>query len=73
MEWFAQQLGGMSVSLEHRYFGLSLPFGNDSYTNDNFQFLTLDNVMADAVSFVEMLQSTFPGAKDSKCIVSSGM
>ncbi|KAI1130432.1 peptidase S28 [Nemania abortiva] len=72
MMWFAEKLGGMAVSLEHRYFGQSLPFANNSYSNENFKFLTLDNVMADAVSFVEMLQKTIPGAQSSKSIVASG-
>jgi hypothetical protein len=40
----------MTVSLEHRYFGESLPFGQEfSFTRENISYLTLQNVMADAV------------------------
>jgi hypothetical protein len=71
-EW-AKQLGGIAVSLEHRYFGESAPFGQvDSYTNSNIKFLSLENVMADAVSFMRFIQKTVAGAEESKPIVVSG-
>ncbi|KAI1415503.1 peptidase S28 [Hypoxylon sp. FL1857] len=69
---YAKQLGGLAVSLEHRYFGQSLPFGQNSHTPSNMKFLTLDNVMADAVSFVEYIKESHNGAPDSKAIVASG-
>lgn len=72
---FAQELGGMAVSLEHRYFGQSMPFGNStvSWTPTNMKYLTLDNVMADAVNFVNMLKANYTGASESKTVVASGM
>lgn len=71
-EW-AKELGGIAVALEHRYFGESTPFGPEkSYTNDGFRYLTLDNVMADAANFVDMIKDNVTGAADSKCIVASG-
>ncbi|OTA85840.1 hypothetical protein M434DRAFT_35996 [Hypoxylon sp. CO27-5] len=69
---YAKQLGGLAVSLEHRYFGQSLPFGQDSHTPSNMKYLTLDNVMADAVSFIDYIKETHNGASDSKAIVASG-
>lgn len=71
---FAQELGGMAVSLEHRYFGESMPFGNStvSWTPMNMKYLTLDNVMADAVNFVNMLKTNYSGASESKTLVTSG-
>ncbi|KAI1382985.1 peptidase S28 [Hypoxylon trugodes] len=69
---YARQLGGLAVSLEHRYFGQSLPFGENSHTASAMQYLTLDNVMADAVSFIEFVKKTNPGASQSKAIVASG-
>jgi hypothetical protein len=39
---------------------------------DEFGYLTLDNVMADAANFVEHLKNTIPGAEDAKAIVASG-
>jgi dipeptidyl-peptidase-2/lysosomal Pro-X carboxypeptidase len=35
-------------------------------------FLTLDNVMADAVEFVEQLRANVSGASTSKAMVASG-
>ncbi|KAE9405742.1 hypothetical protein BT96DRAFT_915948 [Gymnopus androsaceus JB14] len=69
---WAQELGGIAASLEHRYFGESLPFGNDSWTRDNIKYLTLDNVMDDAVEFVNWIKSNVTGAESSPVIVSSG-
>ncbi|KAI2472709.1 peptidase S28 [Annulohypoxylon bovei var. microspora] len=69
---YAKQLGGLAVSLEHRYFGQSLPFGQASHTPSNMKYLTLDNVMADAVSFIEHIKEANNGASDSKAIVASG-
>lgn len=60
------------LTLEHRFFGLSNPFGNDSFTNENLGLLTLDNVLLDAVNFVEWIRSTVQGAQDSKVIVMGG-
>ncbi|KAF2111380.1 peptidase S28 [Lophiotrema nucula] len=70
-EW-AHELGGMAVSLEHRYFGPSKPFGNASLSNDNFKFLTLDNVMRDAVELIDQLRCNISEAKESKVLVASG-
>ncbi|KAI1378058.1 peptidase S28 [Hypoxylon crocopeplum] len=69
---YAKQLGGLAVSLEHRYFGQSMPFGKNSHTISNLKYLTLDNVMADAVSFIEHVKATNKGAADSRVLVASG-
>ena len=60
--------------MEHRYFGQSAPFGADNpiTQHDEFQYLTLDNVMADAACFVESLKQNITGAESSKAIVASG-
>ena len=60
-DW-AKELGGLTATLEHRYFGQSLPFGNASYTQDNFKYLTLENVMQDAVNFFGFIKSNVTGA-----------
>ena len=71
-EW-AKELGGITATLEHRYFGQSLPFGNDSYTLDNLKHFTLENVMQDAVNFLNFIKQNVTGAADSKVIVAGGM
>ncbi len=52
----------MTAVLEHRYFGESLPFENNSFTAKNFRYFTLENVMADAVSFVDFVKTNVTGA-----------
>ncbi|KAF2738968.1 hypothetical protein EJ04DRAFT_573409 [Polyplosphaeria fusca] len=69
---FAEQLGGIAVSLEHRYFGESLPFGSRSQEVNNLRLLTLENVMADGVRFAEWLRESVPGAEKSRVILASG-
>ncbi|KAJ7435209.1 serine carboxypeptidase S28-domain-containing protein [Mycena galericulata] len=50
---WAPEFGAGLMAIEHRYFGGSGPYGNNSYTNENMRFLTLDNVMADTVAVVD--------------------
>ncbi|KAL6876814.1 serine carboxypeptidase S28 domain-containing protein [Trichoderma novae-zelandiae] len=69
-EW-AQEIGGMVISLEHRFFGLS-DASNATDPIEKLKSLTLENVMLDAVTFVNHVKHTVPGAKDSKVIVSGG-
>lgn len=71
---WAKELKAIVFSLEHRYFGESAPFGaKDPVTQPKeFEFLTLDNVMADGVRFLDSLKQNITGAENSKCIVASG-
>jgi len=43
----AQQLKGLVVFAEHRYYGLSLPFGNQSLTPQNAVYLSSEQALAD--------------------------
>ncbi|KAF8856114.1 hypothetical protein BDZ45DRAFT_745833 [Acephala macrosclerotiorum] len=71
---WAKELNGIAVSLEHRYFGESTPFraANPLTRREEFDYLTLDNIMADAVYFVSLLKQNITGADKSKAIVASG-
>ena len=68
----AKELGGLVASLEHRFFGTSLPKGYDSSVS-TLTPLTLENVLEDAVSFVGFIQKSVVGAAKSKVIVEGGM
>lgn len=72
---WAQQTNGMAVILEHRYFGKSAPLNATDPTTQSqkFEFLTLDNVMADAAGFLGYLKKNITGALESKVIVYSGV
>lgn len=68
---WAKELGGAAALLEHRYFGTSKPFGATDPTKqlDDFKYLTLDNVMDDAVVFVDSLRANLTGGNESKAII----
>lgn len=67
----AQELGGIVASLEHRYFGMSIPASFNGSTA-SYAPLTLGNVLEDAVAFINFAKQTVPGAIDSKTIVTGG-
>jgi len=71
---FAQELGGIAVALEHRYFGESLPFGPNetAYTQAQWAPLTLENVMDDAVALIDHIRTTIPNATQAPAFVASG-
>jgi hypothetical protein len=68
---WAKRFKGAAVILEHRYFGPSKPFGasNPAEQSEEFQYLTLDNVMDDAVAFVDSLRTNLTGGARSKVII----
>ncbi|KAK6977187.1 peptidase S28 [Favolaschia claudopus] len=72
-QW-APEFNAATMVIEHRYFGQSRPFGNNSYTNDNMRFLTLDNVMSDTVAVVNWWRNNLAdgAGKDAPVIVFGG-
>ena len=48
----AEQVHGLVVFLEHRYYGSTLPFGPQSYDNDKLIYLTIEQALADMSLFV---------------------
>ena len=74
---YAEQLGAMMVSLEHRYFGKSNPFGlnyseSPSWTAHDLRALTLDNVLHDTVNFFHWLKQKDERIRDAPVIVLGG-
>jgi hypothetical protein len=74
---WVKELGGIAVALEHRYFGVSCPYGlnyTESATWDPalLKPLTLDNVLLDAATFVQWVKQSYHGTENSKIIVASG-
>jgi lysosomal Pro-X carboxypeptidase len=49
----ALQLGALVIVGEHRYFGKSKPFGNNSWDKENLGFLTLENVLMDYTALLK--------------------
>ncbi|XP_063981029.1 lysosomal Pro-X carboxypeptidase-like [Diachasmimorpha longicaudata] len=54
----APTFGALIVFAEHRYYGESLPFGNESFSNpENWGYLTSQQALADYVDLIEFLRS----------------
>jgi hypothetical protein len=73
LDW-AEELGAIVATLEHRYFGSSYP-ENFNFTEpgpDDYAQLTLDNAVKDGVEFVNWIKATVPFAQDSKVIYTGG-
>jgi pimeloyl-ACP methyl ester carboxylesterase len=72
----AQQLSGLVVFGEHRYFGTSAPFGDASYDKENLVFLTVEQAMFDFVLLVQdiryQIQEKYATNKDYPCIAFGG-
>ncbi|KAK0161866.1 hypothetical protein PV327_008271 [Microctonus hyperodae] len=68
----APQFGALIIFAEHRYYGESLPYGNESYTNmKNLGYLTSQQALADYVDLIEYLK-LHPKMKNSPVIAFGG-
>lgn len=48
----AKEHGALIVFAEHRYFGQSMPFGNQSFANNNVGYLNPEQALADYATFL---------------------
>lgn len=69
----APDYNAMVLFAEHRYYGESLPFGNDSYKDPlHTQYLTSEQALADFASLLLEIKRTVPGAESSPIIAFGG-
>ncbi|XP_054649363.1 lysosomal Pro-X carboxypeptidase isoform X1 [Dunckerocampus dactyliophorus] len=69
----AGELGAMLVFAEHRYYGESMPFGPDSYSDSkHLNYLTSEQALADFAVLIQNLKLTRPGAQHSPVIAIGG-
>ncbi len=48
----AEKFGALVVFGEHRYYGTSMPFGDESFEKQNLEYLTVEQAMMDYVEFM---------------------
>ncbi|KAG7163122.1 Lysosomal Pro-X carboxypeptidase-like [Homarus americanus] len=81
--WFAENTGFMwdiapefnalIIFAEHRYYGVSLPYGNKSFTEPKYSgYLTSEQALADFAELISYLRIALPGAKNSAVIAFGG-
>ncbi|XP_056613248.1 lysosomal Pro-X carboxypeptidase isoform X1 [Triplophysa dalaica] len=69
----AEELGAMLVFAEHRYYGESMPFGDESYSNAKYlNYLTSEQALADFAVLIKALKGNIPGAQKSPVIAIGG-
>ena len=68
----SKELKGMLVYPEHRYFGVSMPFGDQktSYLKENLVYLTTEEAMMDFVEFVKFIKKSY--CEDCPVVVFGG-
>lgn len=71
-EW-AQEFKALLVFAEHRYYGESLPFGNDSFKEpQNTAYLTTEQALADYATLLMSIKRNIQGSRDSKVAAFGG-
>nr|XP_045001879.1 lysosomal Pro-X carboxypeptidase-like isoform X2 [Jaculus jaculus]XP_045001880.1 lysosomal Pro-X carboxypeptidase-like isoform X2 [Jaculus jaculus] len=69
----AEEMKAMLVFAEHRYYGESLPFGEDSLKDSkHLNFLTSEQALADYAELIIHLKRTIPGAENQPVIAIGG-
>ncbi|KYR02101.1 peptidase S28 family protein [Tieghemostelium lacteum] len=56
-ETLAQEMNGLVLFIEHRYYGKSMPFGAYSGETDNLQYLSVEQALADLAQLILYLQT----------------
>jgi hypothetical protein len=52
----AEEFGALIVFAEHRFYGTSMPYGNNSYDFQNINYLTSEQALADYVYLIEYIK-----------------
>jgi len=55
----AKKTGALLVALEHRYYGLSQPFGDQSMKTANLRYLTVEQALEDIAYFMQWFKQNY--------------
>ena len=60
-DYVSKEFKGLLLYPEHRYFGVSWPFGDEktSFEKENLVYLTTDEAMMDFVEFIRFIKKTY--------------
>lgn len=67
----AEEFGALVVFGEHRFYGESMPFGDETFDRNNLNMLTVEQAMFDYVELIKMIKQT-QGLEDRAVIVGGG-
>jgi lysosomal Pro-X carboxypeptidase len=65
-----RRMNALLIEVEHRYYGKSFPFTN--LTTSNYQYLTMEQVMADTKSIVEAVRANYSVPQGVPAVVLGG-
>ncbi len=68
----APEFNALVVFAEHRYYGQSLPYGNNSFTKPYIQYLTSEQALADYAYLITDIKRAVSGAQDAPVVVFGG-
>lgn len=69
----AKQTGGIIFALEHRFYGKSMPFGNDSMSLESLKYLNSEQGLSDLAYFIQYItKNKLYGIKDTNPWISVG-
>jgi lysosomal Pro-X carboxypeptidase len=68
----AQQIGALVVFAEHRYYGDSMPYGNQSSSKEHLNYLTSEQALADYAYLIKYIKLNYNGAEKSPVIAFGG-
>jgi len=67
----AEEFGALVVFGEHRYYGTSMPFGDETFDRDNLKYLSVEQAQMDYVEFMINFKKEH-GLEDRAVIVGGG-
>ena len=67
----AEEFGALVVFGEHRYYGTSMPFGDDTFERENLKYLSVEQAQMDYVEFMINFKKE-QGLEDRAVIVGGG-